>query len=44
METEKRRRLTNGALADVKAGRTHNHAVIRAWALTLDQPKRKARR
>ena len=41
---EKRRLLTLEALADVKAGRTHDHAEIEAWAAALDAPKRKARR
>ena len=41
---EKRRRLTLEALADVKAGRTHDHAEIEAWAARLDAPKRKPRR
>ena len=40
---EKRRHLTLDALADVKAGRTHDHVVIEAWAATLGAPKRKAR-
>lgn len=41
---EERRRMTLEALADVKAGRTHEHAEIEAWAATLSSPKRKARR
>ena len=41
---EKRRRLTLEALADVKAGRTHDHAEIEAWAASLGAPKRRARR
>ena len=41
---EKRRQLTHEALADVKAGRMHDHAEIEAWAANLDAPKRKARR
>ena len=41
---EKRRRLTLEALADVKAGRAHDHAEIEAWTATLGAPKRKARR
>jgi len=41
---EKRRRLTLEALDDVKAGRTHDHAEIEAWATSLDVPKRKTRR
>jgi len=41
---EERRRLTLEALADVKAGRTHEHAEIEAWAESLDRPKRKRRR
>ena len=41
---EERRRLTLEALADVKAGRTHEHAEIEAWTATLETPKRKARR
>ena len=41
---EQRRRLTLEALADVKAGRTHDHAEIEAWAAILGAPKRKARR
>ena len=39
-----RRRLTLEALADVKAGRTHAHADIEAWAGKLGAPKRRARR
>ncbi len=41
---EERRRLTHEALADVKAGRTHEHAEIEAWAANLGASKRKARR
>ena len=41
---EKGRVLTVEALADVKAGRTHDHAEIEAWAASLDAPKRRARR
>jgi predicted transcriptional regulator len=41
---EERRRLTMEALADVKAGRTHDHADIETWARSLGTPKRKARR
>ena len=41
---EERRRLTLEALADVKAGRTHDHAEIEAWAARLGTPKRRARR
>ncbi len=41
---EERHRLTLEALADVKAGRTHEHAAVEAWAASLDKPKRKARR
>ena len=41
---EERRRLTLAALADVKAGRTHEHAEIEAWAAALSAPKRRARR
>jgi predicted transcriptional regulator len=41
---EERRRLTLEALADVKAGRTHDHAAIEAWAATLRAPKRNSRR
>lgn len=40
---EKRRRMTREALADVKAGRTHEHAEIEAWAGGLGKPKRKTR-
>ena len=38
---EERRRLTLEALADVKAGRAHEHAEIEAWAGGLGTPKRK---
>ena len=41
---EERRRLTIEALADVKAGRTHEHAEIESWAANLGTSKRKARR
>ena len=41
---KKRRRLMLEALADVKAGRTHDHAEIEAWAASLEAPKRRARR
>jgi predicted transcriptional regulator len=41
---EERRRLTLEALADVKAGRLHDHAEIEAWASSLRAPRRKARR
>ena len=41
---EQRHRLTREALADVKAGRTHDHSEIEAWAASLGKPKRKARR
>ena len=41
---EARRRMTIEALADVKAGRTHEHAEIEAWSAGLVMPKRKARR
>ncbi len=41
---EERRRLTLEALADVKAGRAHEHAEIEAWAGSLGTPKRKVRR
>ena len=41
---DERRRQTREALADVKAGRTHDHADIEAWARSLGTPKRKARR
>lgn len=41
---EERRRLTLDALADVKAGRTHVHAEVEAWAASLAARKRKARR
>jgi predicted transcriptional regulator len=40
---EQRRQLTLEALADVKAGRTHEHAEIEAWAAGLGAAKRKAR-
>lgn len=38
---EQRRQLTLEALADVKAGRTHGHAEIEAWAAGLGTPKRR---
>ena len=41
---EERRRMTLEALADVKAGRTHGHARIEAWAARLGPSKRKTRR
>ena len=41
---EERHRLTLEALADVKAGRVHEHAEIEGWAANLARPKRKARR
>jgi len=41
---EKRRHLTLEALADVKAGRAHEHAEVEAWAGSLGRPKRKLRR
>jgi predicted transcriptional regulator len=41
---EERRRLTLEALADVKAGRTHEHAELEAWAAAPGMPKRKTRR
>lgn len=41
---EERRRLTLEALADVKAGRTHEHAEIESWAQSLAKPERKIRR
>ena len=41
---EQRRRLTMEALAEVKAGRTHEHAEIEAWAANLGTSKRKTRR
>ena len=41
---EERRRMTLEALADVKAGRTHEHAEIESWAGSLGAPKRKTRR
>ena len=41
---EERRRMTLEALADVKAGRTQEHAEIGAWAGSLGKPKRRARR
>jgi predicted transcriptional regulator len=41
---EERHRLTLEALADVKAGRTHDHADVEAWVSSLDARKRKARR
>jgi len=40
---EQRRQLTLEALADVKAGRTHEHAEIEAWAAGLGARKRKVR-
>jgi hypothetical protein len=33
--------MTLEALAEVHAGRLHNHAVIRAWARDLGKPKLK---
>jgi predicted transcriptional regulator len=41
---EERLRLTLEALADVKAGRTHEHAEIEAWAAALQTPRRRIRR
>ena len=41
---EERRRMTLEALADVKAGRTQEHAEIETWAGSLGKPKRRARR
>lgn len=41
---EERRRMTLEALADVKAGRVHEHAAVEAWAGSLGKPKRRARR
>lgn len=41
---EERRRLTLEALADVKSGRTYDHAAIEAWAAGLGRPKRRTRR
>lgn len=41
---EKRRRLTLEALADVRSGRTHDHAAIEVWAAGLDAPRREIRR
>ena len=41
---EERRRMTFEALADVKAGRTHEHAEIEAWAGSLSAPRRKVHR
>ena len=41
---EERRRLTLKALADVKAGRTHEHSEIEAWAAALHRPPRRTRR
>ena len=41
---ERRHYLTLEALADVKAGRTHDHADIEAWAADLGAPKRSTRR
>jgi len=41
---EERHRLTLEALADVKAGRMHDHAEIEAWAAGLGARKRGARR
>jgi predicted transcriptional regulator len=38
---EQRRQLTLEALADVKAGRLHEHAEIEAWAAGLGTPKRR---
>jgi predicted transcriptional regulator len=41
---EKRHRLTLEALADVKAGRTLDHAEIERWAEGLGKAKRSRRR
>jgi predicted transcriptional regulator len=41
---EDRRRMTLEALADVMAGRTHEHAKIEAWTGRRGAPQRKARR
>jgi len=41
---EERRRMTLEALADVKAGRSLEHAEIEAWADSLGTPKRRRRR
>ena len=41
---EERLRLTLDALADVKAGRIHEHSEIEAWAGGLGRSKRRARR
>ena len=41
---EERGRMTIEALADVRAGRAHEHSEIEAWAGSLGTPKRKARR
>lgn len=41
---EERHRLTVEALADVKAGRTHDHSAIETWAAKLGTAKRKKRR
>ena len=41
---DERRRLTLEALADVKAGRTLDHAAVEAWAAGLGAPRRRARR
>lgn len=38
---EERRRMTLEALADVKAGRTHEQVEIEAWVGSLGTPKRK---
>jgi predicted transcriptional regulator len=41
---EKRHRLTLEALQDVEAGRTVDHAEVEAWAKTVPNTKRRARR
>lgn len=41
---EERHRMTLEALADVKAGRSLEHAEIEAWADSLGTPKRGRRR
>ncbi len=41
---EERHRMTLEALADVKAGRSLEHAEIEAWADSLGTPKRRRHR
>jgi predicted transcriptional regulator len=41
---DERHRMTLEALADVVAGRTHDHAEVEAWARSLGKAKRKRSR